>query len=232
MKYIKLFENFQTDEIFKIRNYELYNSDTKKVIQTDDDAKPVPRNIDINTIKKRILDFLDKPSEKNLGLGLATKQLYNNPEDRAMDIASSRLANFLNSSNGSDHLVIRGYFHKPLRVEYSGSNGLKSRDPLEKISSEIAANFDIYDKEDFPDGSIMKISLFLDMFIEFVEEKYSDINKVFKKYKIKENDYVNKFIIMEEIGMPITDHLSEFITFEYKNDFQYLITCLGEEIGL
>jgi hypothetical protein len=229
LKHVKLFENFietaQTNSsltiepTLEIGYYEIFNSSTNKVIYDSEEGKQKnPKNIDI----KRLLDMTNNVIDNNLKIGndisknLALKQEASIEGSALM----KRLEQFLSLEGDYDHLEIKVYFKKEICLDQPSKDVIinKTREYMEWAP-------DLINK-----GCVSNIQIYLDSFVEFFENIHPEMKDVFMKYKIGNDDFVKKLLFISDIGIPVEEYLSQYVTDMYNNFFDYFAMSIGNTL--
>ena len=223
MKNIKLFEAFNTsslsqiEPILEVSSYELFNNSTGKIIYNSEDGKQKnPVNID----KQKLSDIIDNSIDRNPDIykKFAMKQIIN-PEGNAMD----KISKLLSFEGNYDNLQIRVYFKNPICLSYPSSDVI-----INKIRKKLESDYgESNSKYLFGKGCASNISIYQDTFMEFFEKSQPEIKNTFTKYKIANDDFVQKMLFISDIGIPVENYLGEYITEIYNNDFDYFSSLIG-----
>jgi hypothetical protein len=223
LKYLSLFEEFNKSSLFPIEptlevsSYELFNNSTGKVIYNSEEGKQKnPVNIDKQKLSDIINNVIDK--NPNVSKKLAMKQI-NSPEGNAID----KMSKLLSFEGDYDNLQIRVYFKNPICLSYPSSDVIINK-IRKKLESDYGAS---HSKYLFDKGCASNILIYQDTFVRSFEKSHPEIEDIFRKYQIANDDFVKKISFLSDIGIPVENYLREYITEIYNNDFDYFSSLIG-----
>ena len=74
---------------------------------------------------------------------------------------------------------------------------------------------------------MINILIYQDTFVRSFEKSHPEIEDIFRKYQIANDDFVKKISFLSDIGIPVENYLREYITEIYNNDFDYFSSLIG-----
>ena len=227
LKHVKLFENFiettQTNSslpiepTLEIGSYEIFNSSTHKVIYDSEEGKKKnPKNIDI----KRLLDMTNNLIDNNLKMGNDVSKNLAVKQEASIEGSAwiNKFAKQILSLEGDyDHLEINVYFKKEICLAQPSTDVI-----INKTREYLEWSPDLINK-----GCVSNIQIYVDSFVEFFESIHPEMKDVFIKYKIGNDDFVKKLLFISDIGVPVEEYLSQYVTDMYNNNFDYFAESIG-----
>jgi hypothetical protein len=116
-----------------------------------------------------------------------------------------------------DHLEIKVYFKKEICLDQPSTDVI-----INKTREHLSWSPDLINK-----GCVSNIQIYLDSFVEFFESIHPEMKDVFIKYKIGNDDFVKKLLFISDIGVPVEEYLSQYVTDMYNNNFAYFADSIG-----